>query len=186
MKDLFIGATEVGTPSFFWAFAHCPVDSFASLASAVPRAATARFRRAPAMILGPRHASLIAASRNLERFARRRERLVEYHILSVRLRIERPSNADCSAGPLSSESGQRAFERLEKSQISADTHKWGAFPIYIYIIWHLALSLMGTCRCLVCVLAPSWSRRRSVGTGPRILIPRGICEARACRTHVPW
>ena len=95
------------------------------------RAATARFRRPPAMILGPRHASLIAASRNLERFALRRERLVEYHILSVRLRIERPSNADCSAGPLSSESGQRAFERLEKSQISADTHKWGAFPIYI-------------------------------------------------------
>ena len=37
----------------------------ASLASAVPRAAAARFRRAPAMILGPRRASLLAPSRNL-------------------------------------------------------------------------------------------------------------------------
>ena len=122
--------------SHLLAFAHCPLESFASLASAVPRPATARFRRPPAMILGPRHASLIAASRNLERIPLRRERLVEHHILSVRLRIERPSNADCSAGPLSSESDQRAFERLADSQISADTHKWGAFPIYIlYGTW---------------------------------------------------
>ena len=148
VKDLFMAQTLVRVPVFgsFGLRALPSRESFASLASAVPRAATARFRRAPAMILGPRHASLIAASRNLERIPLRRERLVEYHILSVRLRIERPSNADCSAGPLSSESGQRAFERLEKSQISADTHKWGAFPIYI--IWHLARSLMGTCRAL--------------------------------------
>ena len=142
----------------------------------MPRAATARFRRAPAMILGPRHASLIAASRNLERFARRRQRLVEYHILSVRLRIERPSNAACSAGPLSSESGQRAFERLEKSQISADTHKWGAFPIYMYITWHLARSLMGTCRCLLCASFPSQDQYRLPVS---FLPPAGICEARA-------
>ena len=114
-------------------FAQCLARTLGPLAAAVPCAARSQL---PTMILGPRHASLIAASRNLERFPLRRERLVEYHILSVRLRIERPSNAACSAGPLSSESGQRAFERLEKSQISADTHKWGGFPIYIlYGTW---------------------------------------------------
>ena len=42
---------------------------YASLASAVPRAAGARFHRPPAMILDRRHASLIAASPNLERIA---------------------------------------------------------------------------------------------------------------------
>ena len=66
---------------------------YASLASAVPRAGTARFRRPPAMILGPRHASLIAASRNLERFALRRERLgrvsYSFRAASHRKTIER-------------------------------------------------------------------------------------------------
>ena len=42
---------------------------FGSLAAAEPRAAAARFRRLPTTILGPRRASLLAASRNLERFA---------------------------------------------------------------------------------------------------------------------
>ena len=42
---------------------------FGSLAAAEPRAAAARFRRALMTILGPRRASLLAASRNLERFA---------------------------------------------------------------------------------------------------------------------
>ena len=40
-----------------------------ALAAAEPRAAAARFRRLPTTILGPRRASLLAASRNLERFA---------------------------------------------------------------------------------------------------------------------
>jgi len=54
------------TPRLFFGLSRTASGIFGSLAAAEPRAAAARFRRARTTILGPRRASLLAASRNLE------------------------------------------------------------------------------------------------------------------------
>ena len=59
----------------FWAFAQCLARIFRLAGRRCAPRCTARFRRLPTMILDPRHASLIAASRNLERNDTRRKRL---------------------------------------------------------------------------------------------------------------
>ena len=77
MNNLFTAATEIaprGSLLALLAFRALASGIFGSLAAAEPRAAAARFRRLPTMILGLRRASLLAASRNLERQECRRSR----------------------------------------------------------------------------------------------------------------
>ena len=112
---------------------------FASLASAVPCTATARFRSSPATIPAPRHASLIAASRNLERNDTRRKRLSRvsfpFRAASHRKTIE------CSLFQSSIEVLRRP-DSLQTACRQPDIGRYsqvGDFPL-----WHLARSLMGT------------------------------------------
>ena len=110
-----------------FAFAQCLARIFRLAGRRCAPRCTARFRRLPTMILDPRHASLIAASRILKDLHYAENVSVESQLLIEWLRIERPSSADCSAGPLSSVGDPREPSNgwLEKGQISADSTSGG-------------------------------------------------------------
>ena len=82
------------------------------LASAVPCAAAARFRRAPAMILRPRRACARSAVEILKDTSTLAGSHVVFRFLSRRLRIETSSSARCSSRQSSLLGDHRAFKRL--------------------------------------------------------------------------
>ena len=150
---------------------------FGSLAAAEPRAAAARFRRALMTILGPRRASLLVASRNLERFACRRKRLViasrSFQVASHRKTIECSLFQSCIEVLRRPDSLQTACRQpdIGRYRRAAGEHPLmapGSEPD-----GHERVTCLPSRSLVDPPLSP--------GPGPGIPIPQGICEARPLR-----